>query len=303
MHAPVSISSRGRGAVHNGKPLARSRSPDRVILIPCSASSARQWDSLITELGGFQAVAVDLYGHGKRPRWHGEGALSLAHEAAAIWNVYPEGAPFHLVGHSYGGAVALRFALSFPERLRSLTLIEPSSFHLLADDIENHAHALGEIRAVAEALNCALLSGDYRGGMEVFIDYWGGARSWRKLPEEKRAQLATLAVYVAHHFCSLFGEKAALPACIDVNVPTLVLCGMDSPRPSQLIARLLADTIPHAQHRMIAGANHMAPITHPGEVNPLIREHLLRHGSQDQVPRPFGSASFVSINSACVQAI
>jgi pimeloyl-ACP methyl ester carboxylesterase len=257
---------------------------------------------LISELAGFRATAVDLYGHGKRQRWHGEGALSLAHEAAAIWDVCPRGEPFHLVGHSYGGAVALRFALSFPERLRSLTLIEPSSFHLLADDAASHADALGEIRTVAEAVNRAVLRGDYRGGMEVFIDYWGGAGSWRKMPEAKRAQFANLAVYVSHHFWGLFGEKAALPACLEINVPTLILCGSDSPRPSQLIARLLADTIPHAQHRVIAGANHMSPITHPADVNPLILEHLWRHGARHDA-RPFGSASFVSISGACVQAL
>jgi pimeloyl-ACP methyl ester carboxylesterase len=139
--------------------------------------------------------------------------------------------------------------------------------------------------------------------MEVFIDYWGGAGSWKKTPEQRKAQFANLAVCVAHHFWSLIGERTALSDCMDVDVPTLVLCGANSPRPSQLIARLLADTIPRAQHRMIAGANHMSPITHPAEVNPLILQHLRRHGAHDQVRRPSGSADFVSITGACAQAL
>lgn len=297
MHAPVLIKSRGDGAIR-----ARPAAPDRIVLIHCSASSARQWDALIGQLAGFQATAVDLYGHGKRQRWHGDGALSLAHEAAVIWNMHPDGEPFHLVGHSYGGAVALRFALSFPERLRSLTLIEPSSFHLLMGETESHAHALGEIRTVAEAINCAVLSGDYRGGMEVFIDYWGGTGSWMRMPEEKKAQFAGLAVQVAHHFWSLFGEEARLPACSDLDVPTLILCGANSPGPSQLIAKLLADTIPHARHRVIADANHMSPITHPAQVNPLILEHLMRHRAPGDT-RTFGSPRFVAISGATVQAL
>ena len=154
---------------------------------------------------------------------------------------------------------------------------------------------------VAEAVNCAVLSGDYRGGMEVFIDYWGGAGSWRRMPEEKKAQFAGLAVQVAHHFWSLFGEQAALPACNDLHVPTLILCGANSPGPSQLIARLLADTIPHARHRVIADANHMSPITHPAQVNPLIVEHLTRHRAHDM--RPFGSPRFVAISGAAVRAL
>jgi pimeloyl-ACP methyl ester carboxylesterase len=302
MHAPVLINDR-EGAIRI-RP-ARPTSPDRVVLVHCSASSARQWDPLVAELAGFQAIAVDLYGHGKRPRWHGDGALTLAHEAAAIWNAVPAGEPFHLVGHSYGGAVALRFALSFPERLRSLTLIEPSCFHVLVDEIESHARALAEIRSVAGAINCAVLSGDYRGGMETFIDYWGGAGTWKRAPEERKAQFANLAVGVAHHFCSLIGEPTPLAACMDIHVPTLVLCGTNSPGPAQLIAQLIADTIPHAQRRMIAGANHMSPITHPHEVNPLILRHVRCHGQEGTGTdggHTFGSRRFVAISGAAVRA-
>ena len=297
MHAPVLINRRD-GAIRIGA--ARPAPPDRVVLIHCSASSARQWDPLVAELTGFQPMALDLYGHGKRQRWHGDGALSLAHEAAAIWNAVPAGEPFHLVGHSYGGAVALRFALSFPERLHSLTLIEPSCFHVLVDEVESHAQALAEIRSVAGAINCAVLSGDYRSGMETFIDYWGGAGTWKRAPEERKAQFANLAPCIAHHFCSLIGEPTPLAACMDIRLPTLVLCGTNSPGPSQLIARLVADTIPHAQRRMIADANHMSPITHPDEVNPLILQHVRWH-AQDGMRR-FGSRRFVSISGASVRA-
>lgn len=292
MHAPVSINGRdtatikaGPASLHNGSRKAFANpASERVVLIPCSASSTRQWDALVRQLAGFQAVTIDLYGHGKRERWHGDGALSLAGEAAVIESACPEGERFHLVGHSYGGAVALRFALSFPQRLHSLTLIEPSCFHLLMDDRQSHAHALDEIRAVAEAINSTVVCGDYRGGMEVFIDYWGGAGSWAKLPEEKKAQFAELALYVAHHFWSLFEERTSLDDCKDLRVPTLILCGTKSPRPSRTIVKLLADAIPHAQHRTIRDANHMSPITHPAQVNPLILEHLL-HNAQIGVRR------------------
>jgi len=298
MHAPAYSNGRGQGAARQGDPAPA----ERVVLIHCSASSARQWDVLTGELSGYHAVAPDLYGHGKRPRWHGDGALTLAHEAAAIWNVFPEGEPFHLVGHSYGGAVTLRFALSFPERVRSLTLIEPSAFHILTDRTDAQVRALSEIQAVADTINRAVLCGDYRGGMEVFIDYWGGPGSWHNTPDERKAQFAALAVCVANHFWSLVGETTRLSACRDIQVPTLLLCGTNSPGPSKLIANLLADAIPHAQHRVIHGAGHMSPLTHPTQVNALILEHLRHHGAQNPQP-PFGSTRFASISGALVQAL
>lgn len=257
----------------NGKPVANPAPSDRVVLVPCSAGSARQWKTLMEQLAGFQAIPLDLCGHGK-DRWHGTRALNLAEEAAAIDDACPDNAPFHLVGHSYGGGVALRYALSFPERLRSLTLVEPSCFHILKTAESNHADLLDEVRAVAETVNRGVICGDYHGCMATFIDYWGGPGSWESLPEAKKAQFAQLAVLVAHHFWSLIEENTPLAAYAEINVPTLILCGTRSPQPSRAIARLLADTLPRARHRTIRDAGHMSPLTHPADVNPVILEHL-----------------------------
>jgi pimeloyl-ACP methyl ester carboxylesterase len=259
-----------------------SQPRDRVVLVPSSASSARQWKPLVDQLAGFQPVSLDLWGHGNQGRWHGAGPLSLAEEAAAVHEACPDGAPFHLVGHSYGGGVALRFALGHPERLRSLTLIEPSSFHILKGAQETEAHLLDEIRAVAAAVNRGVICGDYAGGMHTFIDYWGGAGSWASLPDDRKAQFAELAVHVAHHFWSLIEEKTPLDAYAAIDVPTLIVCGTRSPAPSRGITRLLAEALPRARHRTIRNGGHMSPITHPAEVNALVLEHLLVNGKQSQ---------------------
>lgn len=261
-------------------PAAHAARSEPVVLVPCSAGSSRQWKSLVEQLAGFDSIPLDLRGHGDSGRWHGEGPLSLSEEAAAIGDAYSGSAPFHLVGHSYGGAVALKFALCFPERLRSLTLIEPSCFHVLRTADEAHAKLLAEIRGIAEAVNRGVLCGDYRGGMATFIDYWGGPGSWDALPDAKKAHFADLAVHIAHHFWSLIEEQTPLEAYADVDVPTLILCGTRSPDPSRVIARMLADTLPRARHRTVRDAGHMSPLTHPADVNPLIVGHILSSGAR-----------------------
>ena len=272
-------------------PTAARAARERVVLIHCSASSARQWKALGDELTGFRCVSLDLFGHGNRKRWHGAGPLGLSAEAAAIDEACSDGAPFHLIGHSYGGGVALRFAFERPERLRSLTLIEPSCFHILKAAGGNEAHLLDEIMTVADAVNRGIICGDYRSGMKTFIDYWSGAGAWASLADDRRAQFADLAVHVAHHFWSLFHEDTPLAAYAAVDVPTLILCGTRSPRPSRAITRLLADALPQARHRTIRNAGHMSPITHPADVNPLISAHLLANRARDGERRPFGSDS------------
>ncbi len=259
-------------------------SADRVVLVPCSGSSAKQWEALCAEMAGFRPVPFELYGHGARAGWHGDGALTLAREAASIAQLCPDGAPFHLVGHSYGGAVALRFALSAPGRLRSLTLSEPSCFHLL-DAMGADAAALqDEIRQIASAVNRGVLTGDYRGGMRTFIDYWSGAGTWDSMSPTRQVRFAALLLHVAHQFCGLFEEETSLDDYRAVDVPTLILCGTRSPAPSRAIARLLAETLPRVRHRTIDGAGHMAPITHPAAVNRPILEHLRLHRSDAPPP-------------------
>lgn len=270
----------------NGPIIATPYPLDRVVLIPCSASSARQWKPLAEQLAGLHPVPLDLWGHGNQERWHGAGPLSLAEEAAAIHAACPDGVPFHLVGHSYGGGVALRFAMDHPERLHSLTLIEPSSFHILKGAAGGDAHLLDEIRAVADAVSHGVICGDYASGMRTFIDYWGGAGSWASLPDDRKAQFAQLAVYVAHHFWSLIEENTPLAAYAAIDVPTLIVCGTRSPAPSRAITRLLAETLPRARHRTIRDAGHMSPITHAAEVNALVVEHVLMNRAPTSMHPP-----------------
>lgn len=257
----------------------------RVVLVHCSASSARQWSALASRFGeGLRPIAVSLLAHGGRGAWRGDGPLTLAEEARAIAEATAgDDAPFHLIGHSYGGGVALRFALEHQARLGSLTLIEPSSFHLLKE-AGDEAHLLDEIRTVVDSVNRGVVCGDYRAGMATFIDYWSGPGSWAALSEEKRAQFAALAVHVAHHFHGLIEERTPLAAYRAIRTPTLVLCGDRSPAPSRAITRLVVAALPNARHRTIGGANHMAPILRPDLVNPPILQHIEANAACVELP-------------------
>src|SRR6478609_5035110 len=90
---------------------------------------------------------------------------------------------FHLVGHSFGGGVALRLAHASPERILSLSLYEPTAFHLLdCSDV-----ALDEVRAVAHATQSALQNERRSGATELFIDYWSGKGAYAALPPARQA--------------------------------------------------------------------------------------------------------------------
>jgi thioesterase domain-containing protein len=99
-----------------------------VIALHCSLGSGRQWARLTEELGpSYQVLAPDISGYGSRLGWT-DPPMTLAEEVAHLAEpINRAEGPIHLVGHSYGGAIAFKIATAsrFAGRVRGLTLIEP----------------------------------------------------------------------------------------------------------------------------------------------------------------------------------
>jgi pimeloyl-ACP methyl ester carboxylesterase len=105
-----------------------------VMLVHSSVSGARQWRGLTEDLKGhFHVRAVNLFGYGKTPPWPAESRQSLADQARLVEAALPAGTDqICLVGHSFGGAVAMKVAARLSRRVAKLVLLEPIPFQLLA---------------------------------------------------------------------------------------------------------------------------------------------------------------------------
>jgi pimeloyl-ACP methyl ester carboxylesterase len=263
---------------HNGTRIAwrDTGCGETVALIHASASSSGQWRSLTAMLAGdCRVVAPDLYGYGESGTWSGAGPFALADEAALVQAALPAGA-VHIVGHSYGGAVALRLALQQPRRVRSLVLIEPVAFHLLNEQAahEERRQLLRELRNVASRIAKATANGNYRGAMARFVDYWNGAGAWKGLDPLLQADLALRVPKIALDFWAAMTEPTAPSDYRRIKAPALVLRGSASPAPARRIAEFVARNLPRSRLQTIEGAGHMLPLTHPDAVNRAIVEHL-----------------------------
>lgn len=99
-----------------------------VVLLHGFGASSYSWRRVAEELAGYRVIALDLRGFGFSERPAGlayytrHGQVEMVR--AVLDRLGVERA--NLVGHSYGGAVALTLADRYPDRLRSLALVDPA---------------------------------------------------------------------------------------------------------------------------------------------------------------------------------
>lgn len=247
---------------------------DTVVLLHSSGMSSRQWRRLIERLAPTRRViAPDLYGSGQSPAWPAGVPFRLDDDLAAVARVIDARAPgerVHLVGHSYGGMLALTLARRDPSRVRSLAVYDPVAWGALRGLRDP---ALDADRAVTDAL-CDDAIGGTEPWFERFVDYWNGEGAWRALSAVARESFLRGRRKVYGEVTSLIRDETPAEAYAVIDAPALVLSGERTPAAARRVGARVAAALPRGAHRDVIGAGHMGPITHAAEVNELVARHL-----------------------------
>ena len=250
---------------------------EAVVCIHASASSSGQWRALMERLGKrHRLIAPDLIGYGRNPAWQDDRDLWLNDEVDSLAPVLDAvGRKFSLIGHSYGGTIALKAALRYRERLRCLIVYEPVLVSLLVAQAPSHP-ATAEITALRDDMIRAIERGDLAKAAEPYVDYWLGAGTWATLPEERRMPLMQRMRKVAAEWHAASFEPTPLAEFASLDVPTLYLTGALSRAPARESAALLVPVLPEVELVEFDGIDHMGPITHPERVNSAIERYLIQ---------------------------
>mgnify|MGYP001219204715 FL=1 len=245
-----------------------------VVLLHSSCYSRRQWRPLVKQLSGrYRTLALDLYGYGETDFPQHPETFTIEDEVALVGSLLDRvGNPVHLVGHSYGGAVALAAALQHPDRIRSLTLHEPVVFHLarlagLTDVTEG-------IDRMAAELTEKVQAGLPAAAAQVFIDYWRGAGTWEKLPQKGQREAARVISKVLLELRAIFGTSYGFEEYGALQHPIYMTAGTTGRSAAQQVTKLLARVLVDGSLYFVSGVGHMAPITHPRLINTHIVAHL-----------------------------
>jgi len=247
---------------------------ETVLLLHGSASSSALWRPTMAALAPlYRVVAPDLSGYGKSTGVPVAATYSVAAEAEALKRLLPCcDEAFHVVGHSFGGLVALQLAMENPARIRTLTLIEPVFVTCLRQSGENAA--FGEFLLLRERFGERLGVGDHATAMREFMTFWNGEEAWTALTEATQAGMLSLADKIALDWQAAFAFEAPPEQLRRLANRTLLLEGGRSSWPIQYILHVLHSLMPEADRRVVAEANHLLPLTHAAAVTDAIVDHL-----------------------------
>ncbi|MFQ5943114.1 MAG: alpha/beta fold hydrolase [Anaerolineales bacterium] len=212
----------------------------------------------------YRVVTPDLRGHGSSPStidWPTMG--DLAADVLCLLDQLGERRA-HFVGLSLGGGVALQMGLDYPDRVKSLTIVNaaatlrvprnrlPSAFVRMALLLTGRRKRLGEW--VADGL----------------------------FPREDQTEIREVAATrIAENLRRNYLQAIVAILRFDlrkqvhlIQAPTLVVAGMldDTVPISPKVA--LASAIPGARLEVIDGSGHATPLDAPEEFNRLLREFL-----------------------------
>jgi pimeloyl-ACP methyl ester carboxylesterase len=244
-----------------------------IVLLHCSSGSSGAWAPVMNHLGqDYRVLAPDLLGYGRTAPWPRDALLAPDAELGVVGALLDVAVrPAHLVGHSYGGTVALRAARRFP-RVASLTLIEPVAFHLLRR--ANEPDGWREIAALAERHVALVGEGRDAAAAEAFVTYWTGPKAWQQMLDAARDSAVRTAAKVAAEWRLMFAAEDDLDAIAGIEAPMLLVCGGRTRTPARRVVEVLRRTLPHTLHHEIADAGHMSPLTHPADIAEAIRRHV-----------------------------
>jgi pimeloyl-ACP methyl ester carboxylesterase len=235
-----------------------------VVLVHGSWVSHHEWDLVAAQLTrSFRVLSYDRRGHSQSERPTGQGNVpeDVADLGALIEHVAL--GPAYVIGHSFGGSIALRLAAERPDLLRGLVAHEPPLFSLLSHD-PDLAPMLDEISRRFGAVTERIASGDHAAAAELFVETVAlGPGAWAQVPPA----LQQTFIENAPTFLDEVNDPLMLAFDLEwissFTRPALLSTGGQSPPTFAPIVSKLAQVLPHAETRVFPEAGHIPHLTHP----------------------------------------
>ncbi|MFC4356503.1 alpha/beta fold hydrolase [Halobium salinum] len=244
-----------------------------LVFLHAGIADSRMWDGFAGRFADrFRVVTYDLRGFGRSR--HARGTFSHVGDLGTLLDALgAESAS--LVGASMGGAVAVDFALSHPERVDSLSLLAPA---VGGYDFEDEATLDGWAEAEE-----AFEAGDYDAAARIEMDVWlaGPDRALDGVGPDLVVRVREMLLR-SYELDAAGGEEVdgvdggapAVDRLGDLDVPTLVVVGEGDTSDMRRIARLVERDVPDARLHTVAGVAHLPSVERPETVAGVVSSFL-----------------------------
>jgi pimeloyl-ACP methyl ester carboxylesterase len=228
-----------------------------LVLIHGSGGTRLHWPSEIRRMKGEDVYALDLPGHGKSSP-PSERSIAGYVQRLNRWLAALGLERVVLVGHSMGGAIALRAALDMSQEVVGLVLVGSGA------RLRVHP-AILEITSDPRQFKLAVMQ----------IQEWAfGPEAPPRLVELARKRLLETdpqVLYTDFLACDAFDMMDQIGK---IEAPCLAVCGSEDRLTPPKYSRYLGENIPHCRVRIIEGAGHMVMLERPKQVASVIEGFL-----------------------------
>ncbi|MCA9717194.1 MAG: alpha/beta fold hydrolase [Myxococcales bacterium] len=246
-------------------------SPPLVLLPPISAT-ASIWQFQIDHFASDYHVIIPHYpGYGRSTMTPGSTAPeALAAQLALALDGLGVTAPLNVVGWSYGGMIAQRFAHQSPDRVRSLSLVNTTAYFSGRDNTRQASDILRKLKD-ERTRNVSGSPGSQ-----------SATRIWALL---KHAQGPTDAAVNIH-----YGDHAvrfdSRPQLHRIRIPTLIVQGVNDHFTPPSHGRLLCRKIPGARYYEFLSVGHYVPLHRSQIFNRCLERFLTTPDRRTSEPHP-----------------
>jgi len=242
-----------------------------LILVHGSPGEGSSWRRVVPHLKDrFRTICPDLPGYGGSDHLEVDEPAGRMDAMGAVVARLVEsmGEPVRLVGHSFGGNIALQAALQVrPDAVGRIVLLEPVYFRAL--QLTGDDAALGPAATHFEDYARRATAGEPE-VVRLMIDYWFGEGAFARMPDPVRGYLSASAARNAIDVRSTFLGTSTAADLAALRQPVKIVDGATSQDVVRSIGKALVKLLPNARMEGLAGANHGMLDTHPEAVARLI---------------------------------
>lgn len=256
----------------------RAGSGPPLFLLHATLSSSYQLRALAARLAQhFSVISVDRRGSGRSTVDGPVQPVDVAIHVADLAEIADAGrlGPAVVVGHSYGGCVALELAARHPGLARAVIAYEPPYGPVAPPDVQ--AHMADVARRTLEANE----QGGPAAAALAFMAGVSGPAAVAALGPAARERIGRAGAGAVAEATLAGLDPAGLG---DIGCPVRLLGGSSSDDIYTHIAKILASHIQGASHVRLDGLDHMAPVTRPDAIAAAVEDFVLPMDTASRAP-------------------